>query len=152
MDVTDWALRPRRGTSSQHWHGILALPSPAGNALVDCLLSTLSVFRPFVPMFGVINEAFTPVIGDYPMRSFYLKVHNMVREITGVGAGKGPMLSVHDGFTGPPDWAGLFPGADRMALDIHPYFAFGEQTNAALTDQGAYSYLVIVLTVLSASM
>ena len=46
----------------------------------------------------------------------------MVRNITGIGEGKGPFMSIHDGFLGPSEWADYFPGADRIALDWHPYF------------------------------
>lgn len=53
----------------------------------------------------------------------------MIRGITGFGAGNGPFISIHDGFQGTGDWAGFFPGADRMMLDTHPYFAFNGQPN-----------------------
>lgn len=39
------------------------------------------------------------------------------------------MLSFHDGFTGTANWANFLPGADRIALDTHPYFAFNGQPN-----------------------
>lgn len=48
----------------------------------------------------------------------------MLREITGTGAGNGPYVSIHDGFRGTTQWAGYLPGADRLILDQHPYFAF----------------------------
>ncbi|KIO29181.1 glycoside hydrolase family 5 protein [Tulasnella calospora MUT 4182] len=92
-------------------------------------------YKDVIPMFGVVNEPFTPTIGAYPMNSFYIQVHDLVRDITGRGAGNGPMLSLHEGFQGTAYWAGAFPGADRFALDLHPYFAFGGQTNDALETQ-----------------
>ena len=48
----------------------------------------------------------------------------MIRGITGVGEGNGPYISIHDGFRGLPFWAGFMSGADRLTLDIHPYFSF----------------------------
>ena len=53
----------------------------------------------------------------------------MVRNITGIGEGKGPFLAISDGIGGLVPWAGLLPNADRLALDTHTYFAFGGQAN-----------------------
>jgi glucan 1,3-beta-glucosidase len=90
-----------------------------------------------IPIFGVVNEA---LVGDQipqaAMNAFYIQVHDMVRSITGTGPGKGPILSLHDGFTGPDNWAGRFPGSDRLAVDTHPYFAFAEQSVGDLQTQG----------------
>jgi hypothetical protein len=63
----------------------------------------------------------------------------MIRGITGVGEGKGPFISVHDGFLGPAVWAGFLNGADRIAIDTHPYFAFagGPATDPIDTGTGA---------------
>ena len=49
----------------------------------------------------------------------------MIRGITGVGEGKGPYIVIHDGFQGLDVWPGFMTGADRLALDMHPYLAFG---------------------------
>ena len=46
----------------------------------------------------------------------------MIRGITGVGEGKGPFIAFHD--TGTGSHAGFMTGADRIAIDLHPYFAF----------------------------
>jgi len=54
----------------------------------------------------------------------YAEAYRMIREITGTGAGKGPVVSIHDGFRNTDAWVGYLPGADRLALDQHPYFAF----------------------------
>lgn len=48
-----------------------------------------------------------------------------MRNITGVGEGKGAVLSMHDGFEGQGAWYGFLAGADRLAIDVHPYQAFG---------------------------
>jgi aryl-phospho-beta-D-glucosidase BglC (GH1 family) len=40
------------------------------------------------------------------------------------------MVSFHDGFAGTTEWANFLPGADRIALDLHPYLCFGTQSSA----------------------
>lgn len=52
----------------------------------------------------------------------------MIREITGIG--EGPMISLHDGFSGNvATWSGFLSGSDRIALDSHPYLAFTNPNN-----------------------
>ncbi|PLW21762.1 hypothetical protein PCANC_02959 [Puccinia coronata f. sp. avenae] len=89
-----------------------------------------------VPMFSVLNEALVQKIGVTQMRSFYLQVYQMIRGITGYGAGKGPMMIIHDGFQGAgaghTGWGGFLAGADRIGLDTHTYFAFDKQSNDSL--------------------
>ena len=70
------------------------------------------------------------------MLQSYVEVYEMLRGITGTGAGKGPYISIHDGFLGLEEWAGFLTGADRLTLDIHPYFAFDGQPNTAPIDTG----------------
>lgn len=60
----------------------------------------------------------------------------MIRGITGLGEGNGPVISIHDGFEGLPQWVGFMTGADRVALDTHPYFAFDGSTATAPIDTG----------------
>ncbi|KAJ7692238.1 glycoside hydrolase superfamily [Mycena rosella] len=86
-------------------------------------------YREVVGMFGLINEARMAVIGRPQLSAFYLEAHNMIRAITGFGAGNGPYISVHDGFQAVSSWAGFLPGSDRVILDTHPYFAFSGQPN-----------------------
>ncbi|KAK0212093.1 glycoside hydrolase family 5 protein [Desarmillaria ectypa] len=81
-------------------------------------------YKDVVVMFGVINEAIVSSIGRDQITSFYHEVHDMMRGITGLGAGNGPFISIHDGFAGAANWADFLPGSDRIALDIHPYLAF----------------------------
>lgn len=48
-----------------------------------------------------------------------------MREITGVGEGNGPVISLHDGFSGNlSTWNGYLSGSDRIVMDSHPYLAF----------------------------
>jgi glucan 1,3-beta-glucosidase len=72
----------------------------------------------------------------------YFEAHRMIREITGIGAGNGPYIAIHDMFRefclatnllnaplfsplpGMGLWAGFLSGSDRVALEPHPYFAF----------------------------
>ncbi|KZP03930.1 glycoside hydrolase family 5 protein [Athelia psychrophila] len=80
-----------------------------------------------VPMFSVMNEPEQiQHIGNSTMYSFYLKVHDMIREITGVG--EGPFIVISDGWGGVgsgSQWnSSILNGADRIALDTHIYYAF----------------------------
>ncbi|KAJ7134035.1 glycoside hydrolase family 5 protein [Mycena crocata] len=86
-------------------------------------------YQDVVGMFGIVNEALMQVIGRPVITSFYLEAHRMIREITGLGAGKGPYISIHDGFGGVSSWAGFLEGSDRIILDTHPYFSFGGGPN-----------------------
>ncbi len=60
----------------------------------------------------------------------------MMRGITGVGEGKGPFISIHDGFQGLQYWDNFMTGADRIAIDQHPYFAFDTTPSTAPIDTG----------------
>jgi aryl-phospho-beta-D-glucosidase BglC (GH1 family) len=86
-------------------------------------------WQPVVQIFGVINEPLVNIVGMDQMTNFYLETHDMIRNITGIGSGHGPYISIDDGFTGLSPWADYMPGSDRMILDTHPYFAFGGGTN-----------------------
>ncbi|KAJ7235008.1 glycoside hydrolase superfamily [Mycena haematopus] len=84
-----------------------------------------------VPVVGIINEALLTTIGREQLSAFYLQSHSVIRNITGLGEGNGPFISIHDGFAGLPTWAGFLAGSDRIMLDTHPYFAFDGQPNLA---------------------
>ncbi|KAJ6597891.1 glycoside hydrolase superfamily [Mycena sp. CBHHK59/15] len=89
-------------------------------------------YRDVVPMFGIINEALMSTIGRDQLTSLYLpRGAQHDPRITGLGAGNGPFISIHDGFQGVSSWAGFLPGSDRVILDTHPYFAFDQQPNDA---------------------
>ncbi|KAJ7257725.1 glycoside hydrolase [Mycena rebaudengoi] len=114
------------------------LNGPMGIANAQRLLDYIRIITEFisqpeysdvVPMFGILNEAVLRTIGQDQLTSFYLEAHNMIRGITGVGAGKGPYIGIHDGFIGVGSWKGFLPGADRVVLDTHPYFAFNGGAN-----------------------
>ncbi|KZV62971.1 glycoside hydrolase family 5 protein [Peniophora sp. CONT] len=87
-------------------------------------------YRDLIPVFGIVNEALVGVIGFEQITSFYLEAHDMIRNITGHGAGNGPYIAIHDGFQGLKVWEGFLAGSDRIILDQHPYLGFG----AVLTD------------------
>ena len=53
----------------------------------------------------------------------------MIREITGIGEGKGQFIVMGDGIGGLTPWVGLLPNADRLAIDSHPYIAFNGEPN-----------------------
>lgn len=63
----------------------------------------------------------------------YLEAYDVVRTASGIGQGNGPFVSFHDGFLGQTNWAGFLPGADRIAMDTHPYLCFQDQSAAALS-------------------
>lgn len=77
----------------------------------------------------------------------------MMRSITGLGDGHGPIMTIHDGFNPLSSWANFLPGSDRIFMgklcsmtfmpafhfnvtitDTHPYFAFDGQPNTAPID------------------
>ncbi|KAF9449262.1 glycoside hydrolase family 5 protein [Macrolepiota fuliginosa MF-IS2] len=82
-------------------------------------------WKDVVIIFGIMNEAYYRAIGEASLSSFYLQAHDMMRNITGFGEGNGPFMSIHDGFQGIASWKDFMRGSDRIALDSHPYFAFG---------------------------
>jgi len=61
----------------------------------------------------------------------------MIRQISGIGEGNGPFITFSDGFSGVAPWAGFMTGADRIAIDTHPYFAFSSQADPIDTGTGA---------------
>lgn len=63
-------------------------------------------------------------IGPQAIREFYLEAYQIMRNITGYGADKGPFMIIHDGFIGLDTWNGFLTGADRLGLESHYYFAF----------------------------
>ena len=85
-----------------------------------------------VVMFGITNEPQAPVFGQDALSRYYLQSYNVVRTAGGTGTGNGPFISFHDGFLGQTNWAGFLPGADRIALDTHPYLCFSTQSSASL--------------------
>jgi hypothetical protein len=44
----------------------------------------------------------------------YYQAYEMIRGITGFGAGNGPMIAIHEGFVGIAKWDGFMSGADRL--------------------------------------
>jgi aryl-phospho-beta-D-glucosidase BglC (GH1 family) len=90
-------------------------------------------YAPLVPMFGIVNEPFAAQLDRRALEAFNYQAYKMIRGITGIGEGKGPIISIHDGFASASSWYGFLAGADRVALDTHPYFAFAGANNAPLT-------------------
>lgn len=58
-----------------------------------------------------------------------MQAYEIVRTASGIGAGKGPYVLYHDGFYELSQWAGFLTGADRIAIDNHPYICFGGQSS-----------------------
>lgn len=108
------------------------LHGPMGLANAQRTLDYITILAAFlsqpenarvVPMFSVLNEPLISTIGIDALQSFYYKVYDDIRTRFG---SEGPFLTVHDGFRGLIDWKSFLPGADRLALDMHPYLAFRE--------------------------
>ncbi|KAJ7506726.1 glycoside hydrolase family 5 protein [Mycena galericulata] len=81
-------------------------------------------YRDVVCVIGIVNEILWSAIGQVGVQSFYYGAYEAIRTSTGVGAGKGPYIAIHEAFQGPAIWEGFLAGADRIALDQHPYLAF----------------------------
>lgn len=88
-----------------------------------------------VALWSFMNEAKMATIGEDILSHFYLQVHDMIRGITGKGAGNGPYMAFHDGFQGVSHWGGFMAGADRLVLDSHPYLCFVDQDTDPLSAQ-----------------
>jgi glucan 1,3-beta-glucosidase len=87
-------------------------------------------YKDVVVMFGILNEPrSTPYIGQDNLARWYIEAYNVVRNASGYGEGKGPVVSIHDGFENLDKWYPVFPNADRVALDTHPYIAFNDQNS-----------------------
>ncbi|TFK68459.1 glycoside hydrolase [Pluteus cervinus] len=93
-------------------------------------------YNEVIGMFGIMNEPLLDTIGRQQLSSFYLETYQMIRGITGIGAGKGFYISFHDGFSGFGNWDGFLAGADRIALDTHPYMSFDTTISTAPIDTG----------------
>lgn len=107
-------------------------------------------YRDVVTMFGILNEPDGTDIGQDVLSSLYVllllvviprlthvlsyyQAYQIVREASGTGEGNGPFVAFHDGFFTRAQWAGFLPGADRIALDDHPYICFGSQSSAPMS-------------------
>ncbi len=76
-----------------------------------------------VGIWGILNEPQASVVGQTQLGAFYLHMHDTIRNVTGYGAGNGPIISLHEGFIGYSKWdkflQGSGTGPDRLMLDIH---------------------------------
>ncbi|KAF8671219.1 Cellulase (glycosyl hydrolase family 5) [Rhizoctonia solani] len=84
-------------------------------------------YKDIVLIYGILNETPMGTIPRDPLERFHLEAYSMMRNITGIGEGNGPWMSVHDGFDPLDRWADFLPGSDRVMLDTHPYYSFGDQ-------------------------
>ncbi|KAF8641456.1 hypothetical protein AX16_009968 [Volvariella volvacea WC 439] len=86
-------------------------------------------YKAVVPIIGVANDVRLDMIGDAAVRSFYFAAYETIRRASGTGVGNGPFIAIHDGFRGVYEWEGFLQGADRLALDQHPFLAFNATFN-----------------------
>ncbi|KIM40964.1 glycoside hydrolase family 5 protein [Hebeloma cylindrosporum] len=94
-------------------------------------------YRDVVGIVGIVNEILWGTIGQQAVQSFYLAAYEAIRKSTGTGSGSGPYIAIHEGFQGPAIWEGFLPGADRLALDQHPYLAFTGDTTSTPDEMAA---------------
>ncbi|KZT04013.1 glycoside hydrolase family 5 protein, partial [Laetiporus sulphureus 93-53] len=80
---------------------------------------TQEEYQPLIPMFGIVNEPLLATITLDTLTTFYLQAYWVMRNITGVGEGNGPYISIHDGFMGTDYWAGFLAGSDRISLGAY---------------------------------
>lgn len=69
---------------------------------------------------------------SFPIFS-YFQAYNIVRTAGGTGTGNGPYVSFHDAFLPRDQWYNVFPNADRVTLDSHPYLCFQGQSSAPMS-------------------
>lgn len=115
------------------------LLGPMGYANAQRTLDYIRVIAEFISqpqysdvvvLFGVLNEPRgSPLIGATQLEGFYKAVYDTIREASGLGEGKGPVISYHEGFQGLDHYSGFMANADRIALDWHPYICFGGQSS-----------------------
>lgn len=85
-------------------------------------------FAPVVQMLNFLNEPRGNEIGGGVVGSFYRQAYETIRSVTGIGEGKGAIVSIHDAFISTPaNWYGFLAGADRLSLDQHSYITFVNQ-------------------------
>ncbi|KAG7095572.1 hypothetical protein E1B28_006305 [Marasmius oreades] len=93
-------------------------------------------YRDVVTIFGFINEPRAVLLGQDSIASFYAEAYKVIRAASGQGQGQGPWVAFHDAMMTKWDWRGFLRGGDRIALDSHPYTAFGDvQSNAEWDSQ-----------------
>lgn len=85
-------------------------------------------YKDVVTMFGILNEPQGSIVGQDALSRFYFEAYQIIRNAGGTGQGNGPFISIHDGFIPRNQWANVFPNADRITLDSHPYICFGGQS------------------------
>jgi aryl-phospho-beta-D-glucosidase BglC (GH1 family) len=88
-----------------------------------------------ITIFSILNEPLLKTFGEDNMYRFNYEAYSIIRNITGIGEGKGAYIAIHDGFNGISNWAGFMPGADRLVLDTHTYFCFGGVDRSPLSQQ-----------------
>ncbi|RXW12105.1 hypothetical protein EST38_g13749 [Candolleomyces aberdarensis] len=72
-----------------------------------------------VPMFSILNQPRSGLIGIDQLRSFYVEAYRTIRGITGFGEGKGPFVVIDNGSQDSPVFNGFMNGADRVAIEKH---------------------------------
>ncbi|KAJ7719597.1 exo-beta-1,3-glucanase [Mycena metata] len=122
-DTYPWALL----TLLSSMHGVMGIANAQRTLTYLRILTEFASqdqYRDVVCVIGIVNEILWSAIGQVAVQSFYYGAYEAIRTATGVGSGKGPYMAIHEAFQGPAIWEGFLAGADRVALDQHPYLAF----------------------------
>ncbi|TFK27597.1 glycoside hydrolase [Coprinopsis marcescibilis] len=110
-----------------HMHGVMGIAN-AQRTLTYLRIITQFVSQPqykdVVQIVGIVNEILWDTVGQESVQSFYYAAYDAMRTASGIGAGNGPYIAIHEGFQGPAIWEGFLLGSDRVVLDQHPYLAF----------------------------
>ncbi|KAJ7250042.1 glycoside hydrolase superfamily [Mycena haematopus] len=79
-------------------------------------------YRDVVCVIRIVDDILWGAVGEVDVQSFYYDAYEAILTATmsGVGAGKGPYMTIHEAFRGPAIWEGLLAGADRVAPAQHP--------------------------------
>ncbi|KAJ7133535.1 glycoside hydrolase family 5 protein [Mycena epipterygia] len=113
--------------SQNGWHGVMGIANAQRTLTYLRILTEFASqdqYRDVVCVIGIVNEILWSAIGQVGVQSFYYGAYEAIRTSTGVGAGKGPYMAIHEAFQGVSDIPSFLAGADRVALDQHPYLAF----------------------------
>ncbi|KAF6750558.1 glycoside hydrolase superfamily [Ephemerocybe angulata] len=89
-------------------------------------------YKDVIQVIALVNEPLAGDIGVEPLSSFYLRAYNILRGVTGFGEGNGPYIALQDGLQSLQLWNDVLPGADRVIMDGHAYFAFGGDNTASM--------------------
>ncbi|TKA50078.1 hypothetical protein B0A53_06463 [Rhodotorula sp. CCFEE 5036] len=75
--------------------------------------------RQVVGMLSVANEVPMLQVGQVAVKSFYAEAYERIRNVTGYGAGNGPVIVIHDGFKGTRRWAHFLETQTSFRVNVN---------------------------------